>query len=450
MARRTPEPVQMYRGTTAQHSTYIGPAGELTVDVDKDTVVVHDGSTLGGHPLAKAATTITASNGVAVTSGGTLGQNTAISGVDASTTAKGVVQLESTVTGTAGIVPDSAAVKAYADSAGAPYTATAPIEIDANSRVISVDDATTSAKGVVQVGTNIDVSSGTISVKTATTTDKGVVSVGDNVTVNAGAISVKPWATYEADHTDVVLSDIQDGCIVQTDEPIGGSTLAVLAEVEQDALSGSPVKVPTSAVVKGALYELCEFYYFRHPTLRPGFVQAAGGLIANANTLYPKAWAYLQTAEGQLLCKTESEWQAMSTAIYYTDASGNQEGWNGVGGVPFFVINTANGTIRVPDIRGMYAEAAGLDSLAVGGVHADRMRNSTGDFGTAASPGLYSMVTRATGPFTYENPQGCAAGSPSSVSGYANVGFHLSRQVPTGPFTAPRAFGALACVYLGA
>lgn len=41
------------RGTTAQHAAYTGPAGEVTVDTDKDTLVVQDGTTAGGHPLAK-------------------------------------------------------------------------------------------------------------------------------------------------------------------------------------------------------------------------------------------------------------------------------------------------------------------------------------------------------------------------------------------------------------
>lgn len=46
---------QRRRGTTSQHSTFTGLVGELTVDTDKDTVVVHDGSTAGGFPLARAS-----------------------------------------------------------------------------------------------------------------------------------------------------------------------------------------------------------------------------------------------------------------------------------------------------------------------------------------------------------------------------------------------------------
>ena len=47
------------RGTTAEHSTFTGKEGEITVDMDKDTIVVHDGATAGGHPLAKASEILT-------------------------------------------------------------------------------------------------------------------------------------------------------------------------------------------------------------------------------------------------------------------------------------------------------------------------------------------------------------------------------------------------------
>jgi len=47
--------VQFRRGTTSQHSSFTGAAGEVTVDTDKNTAVVHDGSTAGGVPLAKSS-----------------------------------------------------------------------------------------------------------------------------------------------------------------------------------------------------------------------------------------------------------------------------------------------------------------------------------------------------------------------------------------------------------
>ena len=44
--------LKLRRGTTAQHSSFTGAEGECTVDMDKDVLVVHDGSTAGGHPVA--------------------------------------------------------------------------------------------------------------------------------------------------------------------------------------------------------------------------------------------------------------------------------------------------------------------------------------------------------------------------------------------------------------
>lgn len=46
--------VQFRRGSTADHSSFTGAVGEITVDTDKDVPVVHDGSTAGGFPLVKA------------------------------------------------------------------------------------------------------------------------------------------------------------------------------------------------------------------------------------------------------------------------------------------------------------------------------------------------------------------------------------------------------------
>jgi hypothetical protein len=45
--------VQNRRGTTAEHSTFTGLEGEVTIDTTKDTAVIHDGTLAGGYPLAK-------------------------------------------------------------------------------------------------------------------------------------------------------------------------------------------------------------------------------------------------------------------------------------------------------------------------------------------------------------------------------------------------------------
>ena len=58
---------QRRRGTTAQHASFTGLNAELTVDTDKDTVVVHDGSTAGGFPLSKQRNTVNAQTGTTYT-----------------------------------------------------------------------------------------------------------------------------------------------------------------------------------------------------------------------------------------------------------------------------------------------------------------------------------------------------------------------------------------------
>ena len=66
--------LQLRRGTTVQHSSFTGAVGEVTVDTTKDTIVVHDGVTAGGSPLATEAfvtTTLQTADSLAELSGDT-------------------------------------------------------------------------------------------------------------------------------------------------------------------------------------------------------------------------------------------------------------------------------------------------------------------------------------------------------------------------------------------
>ena len=45
--------LKLRRGTTSQHSSFTGAEGEVTVDTDKESLVVHNGSTAGGFPLLR-------------------------------------------------------------------------------------------------------------------------------------------------------------------------------------------------------------------------------------------------------------------------------------------------------------------------------------------------------------------------------------------------------------
>ena len=201
-----------------------------------------------------------------------------------------------------------------------------------------------------------------------------------------------------------------------------------------------------------AKYDVGEFYYFRHPTLKPGFAPLQGGLISGVYqgkniTEYP-IWDYLQTAEGQLLCKTEAEWQAMTTAIWHTNADKTTVGWDGIGGAPYYVQDLGAGTLRMPDVRGMYAEAAGYDALSVGGVHGDMIRNIIGSF-TSSNNGVLGLFDKGAGAVNIPPGSNYPAVSVTPGVGGNYVSIDASRVVPTGNKVAPRAWGALPCAYLG-
>jgi hypothetical protein len=63
--------IQRRRGTTTQHSSFTGLAGEITIDTDLNTIIVHDGSTAGGIRLAKYTEVQSAATGdiTAITAG---------------------------------------------------------------------------------------------------------------------------------------------------------------------------------------------------------------------------------------------------------------------------------------------------------------------------------------------------------------------------------------------
>ena len=67
--------IRLRGGTTSQHSSFTGAAKEVTVDTDKNTIVVHDGVTAGGVSLATSAvltTTTTTANAALPKAGGAI------------------------------------------------------------------------------------------------------------------------------------------------------------------------------------------------------------------------------------------------------------------------------------------------------------------------------------------------------------------------------------------
>jgi hypothetical protein len=148
--------LQLRRGTTTQHNTFTGLAGEVTVDTDKETVVVHDGSTAGGFPLAKESDITAAS---LLTSIKTV--DGAASGLDADTLdGKQLATIESEY-------------QAFANTAAANVVDSAPGTLDTLNELAAAlgDDANFSTTVTNSIATKMPLAGGTFT---------GDVSFGDN------------------------------------------------------------------------------------------------------------------------------------------------------------------------------------------------------------------------------------------------------------------------------
>lgn len=282
--------------------------------------------------------------------------------------------------------------------------------------------------------------------KLATMSSPGAVQP-DGVTTKVNSLGVLSVVTATSNSIGLVKPD---GTTINIDA--AGKIFANIATLAQAGIvkpDGTTITIKpdgTISVSVGAVYELGEIYYFRNPTLRPGFQPCQGGLLQQAVTLYPQIWAYLQTTEGRQLCTTESEWQAMTQATWGDGSF--KASWNGIGGAPYFVQDLNAGTLRMPDIRGMFACAAGDGTYApsMGGAKGDTTRPVTGSFMLDGQDvaGYYAGVFHQNGTraLTYTT-------HGSNLRQCANTAFGSPRVVPTGVTNLPRSWGALASVYLG-
>ena len=257
-----------------------------------------------------------------------------------------------------------------------------------------------------------------------------------------------PATTVTADWLNSVQEEavaVIEAAGIAPDKANNAQVLAAIRKLIADKtiIDGVTIRRRADGTLYADPYLLGEFYTFRHPSLRRGFAPANGGLFTNAAIIYPEIWAYLQTSEGQQLCKSEVQWQDLSKKAYYTLPNG-KVGFGGIGGVPWYVQDLAAGTLRMPDLRGLYAEIAGFDSLEPGGVHIDCIRNITS---------YVNFETRVAGADGAIRPAGYGSywEGGTQLGGAYTDGFELNAglQVPVGVAIKPRGYGALGCCYLG-
>lgn len=184
-----------------------------------------------------------------------------------------------------------------------------------------------------------------------------------------------------------------------------------------------------------------------------GMQPCYGGLITDVDVKYPEAWAFFQTPEGQSLCCTEAEWQAMTHAVWHTNADGSQVGWNGIGGAPKFVFDVTNKTLRMPDLRGMVPECTGgPDSPGVGQAKGDGIRGFGGWIGYFCESVVWNEISQGIiETETLSHPDFAPQIANPGNGDYNYTRFNLApkRQIPVFSVNRMRSWGSLVCAYLG-
>lgn len=245
-------------------------------------------------------------------------------------------------------------------------------EADRATEIAAVGPATPDRLGLVRIGTGVGVD------------EEGVISV---------QFSEIPLAT--PDGAGLVRPD---GITLTTDE---GGRLSVMGI--SLAMTGYPT----------------EFRDFFEQTPPAGWAVRNGAVLEDADTAFPALWAALHAAENAWKCKTAEEWDALSAAA------------GGVGGAPFFVVDDAAKTIRLPDTRGDYTRGAGHTLLP--------------DVGRWI-PDTVKRHQHTLSPF---NPSGWGEGKDNNTRWMSNPGGTISTGWAGEAESRPRTFGMLPCVCTG-
>jgi len=190
--------LKLRRGTSIQHGSFTGAEGEVTIDTDKDTAVVHDGSTAGGKPLAKEDLTNVSSATIA---GRLDNDSIATSKIAAGALPTDVTVVNANVSATAAIANSKLADSGV--SAGTVGSSTAIPVVTVNSKGIVTNtsttavDSTTIANGTSNVAV---ANNGNITATRSGTARLLVDDAGVDVTGNI-------TATNDVTAKDIVISD---------------------------------------------------------------------------------------------------------------------------------------------------------------------------------------------------------------------------------------------------
>lgn len=202
--------IQFRGGTTAQHSTFTGAIREITVDTDKDTLVVHDGTTIGGFPLARE-NVVTSGLATKVDKNANIVAGT---GTKITYDSKGLVTSSTTPTTIAGYSIADAYTKTEVDNKISALVDSAPETLDTLNELAAAlgDDpsfATTVTNSIAtKVVKNTDITAGTNTKITYDT--KGLVTGGSTPTTLAGYSIANAYTKTEVDNSLALKVDDTD------------------------------------------------------------------------------------------------------------------------------------------------------------------------------------------------------------------------------------------------
>ena len=231
--------LKLRRGSTSQHSSFTGAEGEVTVDTDKETLVVHNGSTAGGFPVARA-------DGTGTTNFTITGElDAATLDISGNADIDGTLEADAyTVNGTA--LDTHIAGVTVTNATNAAHVSVADNEsTNENNKIVFIEDA--GATGNVGLESDGDLyynpSTGIISVPAVTTTSN--VIVGGNLTVNGTTTTINS-TTLAVDDKNIVLGDVSSPDDSTANG--GGITLKGAADIEWKWVSSTGAWTSTEGV----------------------------------------------------------------------------------------------------------------------------------------------------------------------------------------------------------
>ena len=260
MARNNPHAIQQYRGTTEQVAKYTGPVGEIVVDTTKNTVVVQDGTTAGGHALAKEAVAITGDTHVQVNTGSN------------ATLADQAIALSLNMTGIATDLVSSDANNGLVVGSDNKLFASSPkasLVIAAGDKILKADE---NEKIASQLGVTYDQPSGKLTITGVDGTEVATATIPSSTSALKGVELVNGMPSAEGQevagdyHVSVMLKDDTGawtdpvGVVVNTTKgtagskgftvpmPEGGTTIAAVRAIfmgddKQQTGASSPISV---------------------------------------------------------------------------------------------------------------------------------------------------------------------------------------------------------------